>query len=53
MSWCRYFNNTRRMGKLVSEIKVNPSDDFYNYKIEFAVRNEDSTSVSIKFEMFF
>lgn len=47
VSWCRYFNNTRRMSKLMTEIKINPSKDFYNYKIEFAVKNEDSTSVSL------
>lgn len=47
VSWCRYFNNTRRMSKLMAEIKINPSKDFHNYKIEFAVKNEDSTSVSL------
>lgn len=31
----------------MAEIKINPSNDFHNYKIEFAVKNEDSTSVSL------
>lgn len=31
----------------MAEIKINPSKDFHNYKIEFAVKNEDSTSVSL------
>lgn len=35
------------MSKLMTEIKINPSKDFHNYKIEFAVKNEDSTSVSL------
>lgn len=46
VAWCRYFNNTRRMSKLVSDIKINPSEGFYSYTIEFAVKNEDSMSVS-------
>lgn len=31
----------------MAEININPSKDFHNYKIEFAVKNEDSTSVSL------
>lgn len=34
------------MSKLVSDIKINPSEGFYSYTIEFAVKNEDSMSVS-------
>ncbi|XP_062596534.1 uncharacterized protein LOC134257978, partial [Saccostrea cucullata] len=44
VSWCRYVNNTRQMSKLKTEIQINPSDDFYNYKIDFVVKNEDSVS---------
>ena len=47
VAWCRYFNNTRELSKLVSNIKINPSEGFFNYQIEFAVRNEDAMSVSI------
>lgn len=47
VSWCRYFNDTSRMRSLVTEIDINPSDGFHNYKVEFAVKNEEATSVSI------
>lgn len=35
------------MRNLVTEIDVDPSDDFHNYKVEFAVKNEEATSVSM------
>lgn len=35
------------MSKLMVEIKINLSKDFYNYKIEFVVKNEDFIFVSI------
>lgn len=47
VSWCRYFNDTSRMRNLVTEIDVDPSDGFHNYKVEFAVKNEEATSVSM------
>uniref|UniRef100_K1PPK2 Protocadherin Fat 4 n=1 Tax=Magallana gigas TaxID=29159 RepID=K1PPK2_MAGGI len=35
------------MRSLVTEIDMNPSDGFYNYKVEFAVKNEEATSTVI------
>lgn len=45
--WCRYFNDMSRMRSLVIEIDINLSDGFYNYKVEFVVKNEEVIFVSI------
>lgn len=45
--WCRYFNDISRMRSLVIEIDINLSDGFYNYKVEFVVKNEEVIFVSI------
>lgn len=36
-----------RMWSLVIEIDMNLSDGFYNYKVEFVVKNEEVIFVSI------
>ena len=49
VSWCRYFNNTGRLRSLVTELDTDPKDGFHDYKVDFVVKNEEATSVSINF----
>ena len=49
VSWCRYFNDTGRLRSLVTELDMDPKDGFHDYKVDFVVKNEEATSVSINF----
>ena len=52
VSWCRYFNDTGRLRSLVTELDTDPKDGFHDYKVDFVVKNEEATSVSIIFMMY-